>query len=273
MNQIFKLLNRHPPIETIFKSQFVKSDLYLDEISCHSWKSVKNVIVRNNSKKSDFNVIDSYGNKKYQGFFAIYDGFNGRMTSFISMLNLHKEYLRKQMPNLSEEQIWTYAYEQLDNSLFSYYNQGCSIVSAVIKLDELGNRLLSVANVGNLSLIIIQNGYPVRFTEKHTEENIDEKERINSIYGFHNQPLLTTRGVGAHYLKPWIISIPHTTVVPLTDDISHIILFSSEIEKNISDFELVNIILSHHNLSLACDEIIKRSEKGLIIGIECYTFK
>lgn len=185
------------------------------------------------------------------GFFAVYDGYNGRTAATKCASQLHV-LLKKNLAQLetSEEccesvdcrlsACFQQTYNEVDKVLLQGDEEtsrnrwsGCSATTCLLQ-----GRHLHVANVGNVKGILLKGDGSVRtITEDHTPSNKKERHRIKwngdvqklSKTAWVNGIAMTTRGLGNHgdpILKLNVINTPAVCCIPLDTDDQMILLGS-----------------------------------------------
>ncbi|KAM7256055.1 hypothetical protein ACFE04_011796 [Oxalis oulophora] len=130
---------------------------------------------------------------------------------------------------------------------------GSTAVVVVLRKDEL-----VVANCGDSRAVLCRAGVPVPLSSDHKPDRPDEMERVEAAGGrvinWNSSRILgvlaTSRSIGDHYLKPFVISEPEVTVSPRTSSDNFLILASDGLWDVISN-------------EVAC-EVVKRYLDGRI---------
>ena len=185
-------------------------------------------------------IIDSYDNKKDQGYFAIYDGHGGvESVDFVSKalhLNFQHELLNNNCNNniakyinIDESNPYYNIHKAFINSYIKTDNQirrqnifrsGTTAVTCYITIDNNNNKILHTANVGDTRAILIQGTDHIakRLTIDHKPSLPEETARIEQAGGKVidnrvNRVLAVSRALGDHMLKhnDLVSPIPYCT--------------------------------------------------------------
>jgi serine/threonine protein phosphatase PrpC len=130
-------------------------------------------------------------------------------------------------------------------------DRGTAATACVVRKCQ-NNLRLHVSNVGNTRALLCRGEVPIRLTEDHTLTNEAEKIRLAASNSYANsharvRKLLTsTRALGDHLLKGWVISKPHYCDCDLTPDDSFLLLLTSNISAVLPDHEAAKLAHGAH---------------------------
>jgi len=167
-------------------------------------------------------MIDRYGDRDLQAYFAVYDGHGGREVVEFVAEHLHEFILEelKKDPNKPLEAFENgYAKTEEQIEVRKIQKSGCTAVSALI----IGPTLY-IANIGDTNAILMRKGEPMVLTVEHNAaKNEKEVKRVTEmgsmvIGGKLAGILSVTRAFGDLDMKPYLIADPHMKKVTLTPD-------------------------------------------------------
>ena len=190
------------------------------------------------------------------GFFALFEGHrSGMVASRTASLHL-PGLLRREIlssPDSSSHDMresFERAFATMDESLKTIaVDRGTSATACLVRKQD--NRLrLHVSNVGNTRAVLCRGSAAVRLTEEHTAESEAEKDRLAACKAYTHsdrrlqQLLPSSRALGDHLLKDWVISTPHYFACDLTPDDSLLVCTTSSISGVLSDQDIADIALA-----------------------------
>ena len=195
---------------------------------CESYGSIS-VIGRRRVMKDA--VVVTKLNSHY--FFAVYDGHGDSSVSNACRDRLHHLLAQEAEPRMlggrgaagrvDWEKVLTSCFTKMDDEVGAAASDAGGSVntvgtSAVVAI--VGNEEIVVANSGNSRVVLCRNGVVVPLSRDHNPDRPDEKQRVEAAGGrvidWKGHRVLgvlsTSRSIGDHYLKPYVISDPEVTV-------------------------------------------------------------
>ncbi|KAJ4953289.1 hypothetical protein NE237_030121 [Protea cynaroides] len=181
-------------------------------------------------------------------FFGVYDGHGGSMVANECRDRLHrvlvKEIEERKALEGDDELDWKGVMESCFAKMDEEFQGGGVEVedesasertigsTAVVVL--VGTEELVVANCGDSRAVLYRGGVAVPLTRDHKPDRPDEMERIEAAGGrvinWNGYRVLgvlaTSRSIGDHYLKPYVISEPEVIVSKRTEADEYLILAS-----------------------------------------------
>jgi serine/threonine protein phosphatase PrpC len=190
------------------------------------------------------------------GFFALFEGHrNGLVASRTSSLHL-PQFLRQEIltsPNISSHDMrecFENAFAKTDEYLKTIaVDRGTSATACLVRKQD-NVRRLHVSNVGNTRAVLCRGATAIRLTEEHTAESEAERGRLAACKAYTHsgrrlqQLLPSSRALGDHLLKDWVISTPHYFACDLTPDDSLVVCTTSSISSVLSDQDIADIALA-----------------------------
>lgn len=175
--------------------------------------------------------------------FSLFDGHSGREAALFCAQHV-AAHVAAALAALSAEQLLddaalaaaiSTAFVALNAALAAAAeippHQGCTAVVALL-LRVGGLRKLVVGNAGDARALLLGSGAAeaARFlTVDHVASDADEAARVKAAGGFItndrvNGQLEVTRSIGDQLMKAYVVSTPHTSVVTLSPDTTHLVL-------------------------------------------------
>lgn len=174
-------------------------------------------------------------------FFAVYDGHGGDSVSNACSKRLHKL-----LENELQEAKWTTStgnvewnkvlaacFSRMDDEVMRTDDQESEeTVGSTAVVVIVGKEEVVVANCGDSRAVLCRGGIPIPLSDDHKPERPDERERVEAAGGriidwdgCRVQGVLSTsRSIGDHYLKPYVISEPQVTLTRRTDSDEFLII-------------------------------------------------
>lgn len=174
-------------------------------------------------------------------FFAAYDGHGGNRVSRACRDRLHyiieEEILERKASNnnnnsnIDWEKVMIKCFSKMDDEVIREENEvelneesgyddverttGSAAAAVVVGKEEV-----VVANCGNCRVVLCSRGVAIPLSNDHKPDRPDEKKRVEAAggkilnrNGSRVQGILaTSRSIGDHYLKPFVIAEPEVTV-------------------------------------------------------------
>jgi serine/threonine protein phosphatase PrpC len=187
----------------------------------------------------------SYLGEETTGFFAFFEGHrNGFDASRTASLHLH-ELLQAEINSHDSstdlKDCFENAFQAMDDRLkTTAVDRGTSATTCLVRKHDDVLRL-HVANVGNTRAVLCRGATAIRLTEDHNQTSEGEKARLDASKSYMRtskrirQLLPSSRALGDHLLKDWVISKPHYLTCELTPDDSFLILTTSKVTDVIAD--------------------------------------
>ncbi|XP_061360115.1 protein phosphatase 2C 51-like [Gastrolobium bilobum] len=174
-------------------------------------------------------------------FFAVYDGHGGAQVAKACRERLHRmvaEEVERCGVRSGNEVKWDWegvmegCFVKMDREVADYAaakTVGSTAVVAVVTMEEV-----VVANCGDCRAVMGRGGEAVNLSNDHKPDRPDELMRIEEAGGrvinWNGHRVLgvlsTSRSIGDHYLRPYVISKPEVTVTKRTSKDEFLILAS-----------------------------------------------
>jgi serine/threonine protein phosphatase PrpC len=212
--------------------------------------------VNNGVPENACTIKSPYLDEAGSAFFALYEGHRNALdVSRTSAAYLH-ELLRQnilssgQAPDL--RRCFENAFARMDDDLKTIaVDRGTAATACVVR--KCRNKLrLHVSNVGSTLALLCRGEAPIRLTEDHTLTSETEKTRLAASNSYTNshvrvrELLSSTRALGDHLLKGWVISKPHYFDCDLTPEDSFLLIITSNISAVLPDHEAVKLTHGSH---------------------------
>jgi len=215
-------------------------------------------------------IVDGFGGKPDQGYFAIYDGHGGRGAVDFTAKTLHKnlqEELEKN-PDVAPLEALRAAYLTTDKQMgeTQIHFSGTTSISVLIR-KEGKERWLYAANAGDARAVICRNGVAVRLSYDHKGSDETETKRIVDAGGFVvlnrvNGILAVTRSLGDHAMKDYVIGDPYLQSIQLDQTDTHLILACDGLWDVASDQEAVDLILPENDAQKMSEKLLLHALKN-----------
>ncbi|KAJ3427009.1 hypothetical protein M0813_05142 [Anaeramoeba flamelloides] len=201
-------------------------------------------------------VVDNFGEREDQGFFAIYDGHGGNKASSFCKDTVHEEFLRllkEKQPLNSEKtatipEIFSQTFSNIDTKLKEENpkDSGSTAVVSFIRKEE-ESKFLYTSNIGDARAVICRDGVAKRLSEDHKASVKSEQERIQKAGGFvfNNRVvgmIAITRSFGDHSMKEMIINTPYNSKIELKESDSFLILACDGLWDVVDDQKAVDLV-------------------------------
>ncbi|OIT39395.1 PREDICTED: probable protein phosphatase 2C 51 [Nicotiana attenuata] len=173
-------------------------------------------------------------------FFAAYDGHGGNRVSHACRDHLHyiieEEILERKgsnnNSNIDWEKVMIKCFLKMDDEVIKEENEGEvneeeggyddveRTVGSTAVVVVVGKEEVVVANCGDCRAVLCNRGVAIPLSNDHKPDRPDEKKRVEAAGGkilYWNGSrvqgvLSTSRSIGDHYLKPFVIPEPEVTV-------------------------------------------------------------
>ncbi|CAL9030375.1 unnamed protein product [Prunus brigantina] len=204
---------------------------------CLSYGSISVMGRRRNMKDAvSLAKVDSYQ------FFAVYDGHGGSSVSNACRDRLH-HLLEQELEQwklggkgaVDWEKVMAACFTKMDEEVGSESgstpadddtdtNWGNTVGSSAVVV-MVGQNEVIVANSGNSRAVLCRDGVATPLSRDHNPDLPDERERVEAAGGrvinWNGYRVLgvlaTSRSIGDHYLKPYVISEPEVTISERTE--------------------------------------------------------
>lgn len=213
-------------------------------------------------------AVPFYGGFESQAYFGLYDGHGGRFIVDQLKEKLHKIILERILKKngdmlaglrdgylLTDQEITERALRKADRS-------GSTAVSAILHVNEDGEKWLYTANAGDSRIVLARKGHAVRMTFDHKPDDPNETARITNAGGFVavgrvSAMLATSRSFGDFELKKWVIADPYLNQTELTEKDTHLILACDGLWDVCKDQEAVDLVRDESDAAIASQELVK----------------
>ncbi|XP_062030176.1 probable protein phosphatase 2C 8 [Rosa rugosa] len=179
-------------------------------------------------------------------FFAVYDGHGGSSVSNACRDRLHQLLAQEVEPwirgsdstgGVDWEKALASCFTKMDNEVgaAAAEMEGCvNTVGSSAVVAIIGKEEIVVANSGNSRAVLCRDGVAIPLSRDHNPDRPDEKERVEAAggrvidwKGFRVLGVLaTSRSIGDHYLKPYVISEPEVTISKRTGSCDFLVIAS-----------------------------------------------
>ncbi|MCL7035911.1 hypothetical protein MKW94_022532 [Papaver nudicaule] len=176
-------------------------------------------------------------------FFAVYDGHGGSRVA-----NLCRDQLHRILVNEIEscdcaggdeidwENVMVSCFLKMDDEVSGkgVGNEDIKSIGSTAVVGLISTDRIIVANCGDSRAVLSRGGTAVPLSKDHRPDRIDEMERVEAAGGrvinWNGYRVLgvlaTSRSIGDHYLKPYVISVPEVTITQRTGSDEFMILAS-----------------------------------------------
>ncbi|KAK3001041.1 hypothetical protein RJ639_021367 [Escallonia herrerae] len=208
------------------------------EVTCPSHGSVS-VIGRRRTMEDAVTVELGFvtGNLRKYDFYGVYDGHGGSRVAHACRDRLHW-LLVKEVEGEEVEVDWdkvlVASFGKMDEEVVVDGGAVSASVGSTAVVAVVGAEVVVVANCGDSRAVLSRGGVAVALSSDHKPDRPDELSRIEETGGrvinWNGQRVLgvlaTSRSIGDHYLKPYVISRPEVTVSKRTSKDEFLILAS-----------------------------------------------
>ncbi|GAV65776.1 PP2C domain-containing protein, partial [Cephalotus follicularis] len=203
-------------------------------------------------------------------FFGVYDGHGGSSVANACKDRMH-QLVAKEVEGMTVgdrgvvdwEKVMAVCFEKMDEEVMSGGVGGAGrmiTVGSTALVVIVGKEELVVANCGDSRVVLCRDGLALPLSHDHKPDRPDERERVEAAGGkiidWNGYRVLgvlaTSRSIGDHYLKPYVISEPEVTVSDRTDSDDFLVIASDGLWDVVSN-------------EVAC-EVVKRCFAGAIRG-------
>eukprot|EP00026_Physarum_polycephalum_P011982 Phypoly_transcript_12236.p1 GENE.Phypoly_transcript_12236~~Phypoly_transcript_12236.p1 ORF type:complete len:288 (+),score=67.00 Phypoly_transcript_12236:108-971(+) len=222
------------------------------------------------SMEDEHVIVDGFGGKEDQGYFAIYDGHGGRGAVDFTAKTLHKNLLEllEANPDMDPSEALRSAYLLTDKQMGETQIQfsGTTVISALVR-NHNGKRMLYVGNAGDARAVLCRNGKAERLSYDHKGSDEGETKRIIDAGGFVvlnrvNGILAVTRSLGDHAMKDYVIGEPHLVTIQLDPTDTHLILACDGLWDVTSDQDAIDLVLPENDTQKMSDKLLVHALKN-----------
>ncbi|XP_068659648.1 protein phosphatase 2C 51-like [Aristolochia californica] len=201
-------------------------------------------------------------------FFGVYDGHGGCQVAHVCRDRLHVV-LAKQVKDCCGEakgvdgvdwkEVMETGFAILDGEIGKSVSEGqengmmdtsMKTVGSTVVVGLVGTETLIVANCGDSRAVMSRGGVVVPLSCDHKPDRPDEMERVEAAGGRvinwdgHRVlgVLATSRSIGDHYLKPYVISEPEVTITERTVEDEFLILASDGLWDVVSNEKACEVV-------------------------------
>jgi len=215
-------------------------------------------------------IVDGFGGKPDQGYFAIYDGHGGRGAVDYTAKNLHKnlQELLEANPDMDPSEAMRQSYLLTDKQMAETQIQfsGTTSITALVR-KQGDKRMLYMANAGDARAVICRNGKAERLSYDHKGSDEGETKRIIDAGGFVvlnrvNGILAVTRSLGDHAMKDYVIGEPYLVTIELDPTDTHLILACDGLWDVTSDQDAIDLILPESDAQKMSDKLLLHALKN-----------
>uniref|UniRef100_A0A2N9GDX7 PPM-type phosphatase domain-containing protein n=1 Tax=Fagus sylvatica TaxID=28930 RepID=A0A2N9GDX7_FAGSY len=179
------------------------------------------------------------GGAKYD-FFGVYDGHSGCHVARACKERLHGFLVEEEGCADEEEgtlEYWERVMEgcfgKMDEEVVGGNGIGRTVGSTAV-VAVVGEEEVVVANCGDCRAVMYRGGVPLALSRDHKPDRPDELKRIEAAGGkvinWNGHRVLgvlaTSRSIGDHYLRPYVISKPEVTMTKRSNNDEFLILAS-----------------------------------------------
>ncbi|CAL9107251.1 unnamed protein product [Musa textilis] len=179
----------------------------------------------------------SVGTAPPYDFFGVYDGHCGVSVAWACRDRLHVVLAEKvaalgEWPTAEEQwrEVMATSFSRVDGELASKEREVGSTASVAV----VGPERIVVANCGDSRAVLSRGDMAVPLSSDHKADRPDERKRVEAAGGVVinwdvyrvSGVLATSRSIGDHYLRPYVISEPEVTVTNRTEEDELLVLAS-----------------------------------------------
>ncbi len=192
--------------------------------------------------------------------FSLFEGHrSGLEASRTASLHLHtflEKEIRSDGSGWDMKRCFENAFSSADEALRPIAaDRGTTVASCLIrKYDD--QMYLHIANVGCTRAILCRGSKAICLTEDHSPFSSAEQHRLSECPSYTDssartrQLVRSTRALGDHLLKDWVISKPHYCSLELCTVDSAVACVTSSISLVLSDDEIADIVRGKHSRHL-----------------------
>jgi len=213
--------------------------------------------------------IDGFCGVPTSGYFAIYDGHGGKDAVNFVAKNLHINLENILKENSDVKEAFNIAYEQTDTQIgeAKIMFSGTTTISALLRVEEDGRKVLYTANCGDARAVLCRNGKAIRLSLDHKASDEEEIKRIQKAGGFVvmnrvNGVLAVARSLGDRSMKDYVSGEPFVSETVLEEGDTHLILACDGVWDVISDQDSVDFILKYEKCQDAAKNLLIHSIKS-----------
>ncbi|RDY02091.1 putative protein phosphatase 2C 8, partial [Mucuna pruriens] len=172
-------------------------------------------------------------------FYAVYDGHGGTLVANACRDRLHlllaEEVRDSAAKGLDWCQVMSSSFLKMDREIGVAQDDGCgNTMGSTAAVVVVGKEEIVVANCGDSRAVLCRGGVAVPLSRDHKPDRPDELERIEAAGGrvinWNGNRVLgvlaTSRSIGDHCMKPFVICEPETKVYARTDSDEFVVVAS-----------------------------------------------
>ncbi|RZC91369.1 hypothetical protein C5167_027433 [Papaver somniferum] len=186
-----------------------------------------------------FNVDDGDMEMKYD-FYAVYDGHGGSGVANVCRDQLHRVLVNEiescDGDEIDWENVMVSCFMKMDDAVSGegVENEEIKSIGSTAVVSLISTDQIIVANCGDSRAVLSRGGTAIPLSQDHRPDRTDEMERVEAAGGrvinWNGYRVLgvlaTSRSIGDHYLKPYVISVPEVTITSRTESDEFVILAS-----------------------------------------------
>ncbi|XP_027361213.1 probable protein phosphatase 2C 8 [Abrus precatorius] len=194
-------------------------------------------------------------------FFAVYDGHGGTMVANACRDRLHvlvaEEVKESAEKGLDWCKVMCSCFMKMDGEIGvggdeAEEDGGGNTVGSTAAVVVVGKEEIVVANCGDSRAVLCRGGVAVPLSRDHKPDLPDEKERIEAAGGrvinWNGNRVLgvlaTSRSIGDHCMKPFVISQPETNVYARTESDEFVVVASDGLWDVVSNKFVCEVVRS-----------------------------
>ncbi|TQD93287.1 hypothetical protein C1H46_021109 [Malus baccata] len=230
----------------------------LTRTSCLSYGSIS--LIGRRRVMNDAMVVTTVDS--YQ-FFAVYDGHGGSSVSNACRDRLHhllaqevEPWIRGGEGVVDWEKVMASCFTKMDEEVGGSVDgadtegNGVNTVGSSAVVVIVGQNEVVVANSGNSRAVLCRGGVAIPLSRDHNPDRPDERERVEAAGGRVINcngcrvlgVLATSRSIGDHYLKPYVISEPEVTISERTECCDFLVIASDGIWDVVSNEHACQVV-------------------------------
>ncbi|KAI3907054.1 hypothetical protein MKX01_027955 [Papaver californicum] len=215
-------------------------------------------INRRNNRDYGINVDDGVEEMKYD-FYAVYDGHGGSGVANVCRDKLHRILVNEiescdcdHDDEIDWENVMVSCFLKMDDEISGkgVESEEMKSIGSTAVVALISNDQIIVANCGDSRAVLSRAGTAIPLSQDHRPDRTDEMERVEAAGGrvinWNGYRVLgvlaTSRSIGDHYLKPYVISVPEVTITSRTGSDEFVILASDGLWDVMSNGMACNIV-------------------------------
>ena len=185
-------------------------------------------------------------------FFCLCEGHRNGLEVSQTVSSLLHEFLLKEIQarhsSFGMKSCFENAYKRMDEYLGDTARDRGTTVAAIMIRRHANSMRIYVSNVGRPQAILCRASNAIRITKQHTQTEDEEHCRLAACPAYTQtsprirQLVLSSRALGDHLFKDWVISTPHYAEFELNQHDSDVVVMTSNICEVLSDEEVLQIV-------------------------------